>query len=72
MSDSKRFFYPIAASILVIIGMMLGYFLQPNIDSKRASKFEEVLNALDREYVDSIDKNKIFDAAINDMLHKWL
>ena len=70
MSDSKRFFYPIAASILVIIGMMLGYFLQPNIDSKRASKFEEVLNALDREYVDSIDKNKIFDAAINDMLHK--
>jgi len=70
MSDSKRFFYPIAASILVIIGMMLGYFLQPNIDSKRASKFEEVLNALDREYVDSIDKNKMFDAAINDMLHK--
>jgi carboxyl-terminal processing protease len=70
MSDSKRFFYPIAASILVIIGMMMGYFLQPNIDSKRASKFEEVLNALDREYVDSIDKNKMFDAAINDMLHK--
>jgi len=70
MSDNKRFFYPIIASILVIVGFGMGYILHPDVDSKRASKFEEVLDALDNKYVDSIDKNKVFDQAINDMLHK--
>ena len=70
MSDNKRFFYPLIASILVIVGFGMGYLLHPDVDSKRASKFEEVLDALDKKYVDSIDKNKVFDQAINDMLHK--
>jgi carboxyl-terminal processing protease len=70
MSDNNRFLYPIIASVLVVVGFSLGYILHPNVDSKRASKFEEVLEALDDKYVDSIDKNKVFDNAINDMLHK--
>ena len=70
MSDNKRFFLPIFASILVIIGFGMGYILHPKVDSKRASKFEEVLDALDEMYVDSIDKDKVFNQAINDMLHK--
>lgn len=70
MSDKNRFLYPIIASVLVVVGFSLGYILHPDVDSKRASKFEEVLEALDEKYVDSIDKNKIFDNAINDMLHK--
>lgn len=70
MSDMKRFFLPIAASILVVIGFGMGYLLHPKVDSRRASKFEEVLNALDEKYVDSIDKDKVFNQAINDMLHK--
>lgn len=70
MYDNKRFLFPIIASILVVIGFGLGYILHPDVDSKRASKFEEILEALDNNYVDSIDKNRIFDNAINDMLHK--
>ena len=59
MSDNNRFLYPIIASVLVVVGFSLGYILHPKVDSKRASKFEEVLEALDDKYVDSIDKNKI-------------
>ena len=70
MSDNNRFLYPIIASVLVVVGFSLGYILHPKVDSKRASKFEEVFEALDDKYVDSIDKNKVFDNAINDMLHK--
>jgi len=54
----------------VVIGFGMGYILHPKVDSKRASKFEEVLDALDEMYVDSIDKDKVFNQAINDMLHK--
>ena len=71
MSDNKRFFYPLIASILVIVGFGMGYLLHPDVDSKRASKFEEVLDALDKKYVDSIDKNKVFDQAINDIFNSY-
>ena len=69
MYNSYRFVYPVVAAILVVVGIILGYNIHPNVDSARASKFEEVLDALDNKYVDSIDKNKIFDQTLNDMLH---
>lgn len=70
MNNSSRFIYPILASLLVCVGILLGFNMHPTVDSVSASKFEEVLEALDEKYVDSINKNVIFDQALNDMLHK--
>lgn len=70
MSDSKRFYYPIFISLILVLGFFLGYKLRPEVDSARAVKFEEVLNALDKMYVDSINKEDIFNQALNEMLHR--
>jgi carboxyl-terminal processing protease len=70
MKQQHKFIYPLFGAILVIVGVFLGYNLHPKIDSKRASKLEEVLTALEEKYVDSVNKDSLFDYAINEMLHK--
>jgi len=70
MTPQQKFIYPLVAAILVIIGVVLGYNLHPKIDAKRASKLEEVLSALEEKYVDNVNKDSLFDNAINEMLRK--
>lgn len=70
MKTPRKFFYPVVAAIMVIFGLYLGVNLQPKVDMKRASKFEEVLVALEEKYVDSVNKDVLFNDAINEMLHK--
>ena len=70
MTEPKKFYYPMVASVLVVIGMAIGFSLRPKMDSRRASKFEEVLSALEEKYVDSVDKDALFNHAVNEMLHQ--
>lgn len=70
MSPERKFILPFIGALLLIVGLFLGYNLQPKIDTKRASKFEEVLRALEEKYVDSVNKDQLFNDAVNEMLHK--
>ncbi len=70
MNEPRKFIYPLVAAALVAMGMYLGFNLHPSVDTRRASKFEEVLVALEEKYVDSVDKDALFNDAINEMLHK--
>lgn len=70
MNDLRKFMYPIIAALLVVSGLYLGFNLHPKLDTLRASKFEEVLVALEEKYVDSVDKEGLFNDAVNEMLHR--
>jgi carboxyl-terminal processing protease len=70
MNEPRKFVFPLLAAVFVVLGMYLGFNLHPSIDTRRASKFEEVLMALEEKYVDSVNKDALFNDAINEMLHK--
>lgn len=70
MKESRKFVFPLVAALCVAAGMYLGFYLHPSVDTRRASKFEEVLLALEEKYVDSVNKDALFNDAINEMLHK--
>jgi len=70
MKESRKFVFPMVAALCVAVGMYLGFYLHPSVDTRRASKFEEVLLALEEKYVDSVNKDALFNDAINEMLHK--
>jgi carboxyl-terminal processing protease len=70
--EPKRNKFPYIGFILVIIGILLGIGIQKVIssDNLRESlrKFNDVLTFTDKYYVDSINTDKLVDAAINGML----
>tara|TARA_B100000508_G_scaffold141092_1_gene146419 strand:- start:79203 stop:80792 length:1590 start_codon:yes stop_codon:yes gene_type:complete len=68
--------YPFIGTILIVIGILLGLTLsrdsviggQSN-QGKYEQKLADILNVLDKEYVDSVDKEKLFKETIADLLH---
>lgn len=76
MSKSTKIILPIVAAILLAGGIAMGYSLnkpkEVSVQNKaiNSDKFADILTVLDKMYVDSIQKEEIFEAAISDMLHK--
>lgn len=59
--------------LFLAIGLFLGSKLnQQTVKSEytKYSKMQEIINLLDREYVDTIQGKKLFEETISDMLHK--
>lgn len=76
MNSSNKALYPLIGSLLVVVGIFLGMFLtkgksasSSSINGKYEQKLADIIDVLDREYVDSIDKKILFEKTITDLLH---
>jgi len=76
MNNSKfSIVLPIVIAVSLCAGFMvcftlLGDYFDSQKKSPGAQKLEDVINLLDAKYVDAIDKEKILEEAIAEMLHK--
>ena len=74
--ENRRYFLPILFASTLVLGLIVGSNLTANqrggaaLDNDQIQKISDVLQLLDARYVDSIDKNKIFEEMISEMLHK--
>lgn len=64
-------------AIILAGGMFLGFRLQEHNSQKirlfgpaRNTKFDEIMNFIEANYVDEVNKNELYDGAINSMLAK--
>jgi len=77
-NDRRLFIYlPIAFAVVLILGIYAGYYLMRNtflqnhiamIGSSRNSSINELIRYIDKNYVDSVDVQKLNDEAITGML----
>lgn len=59
--------------VFLAIGLLLGSNLNsgsPVKENSSYSKMQEIINLIDREYVDTIESKKLFEKTITDMLHE--
>lgn len=73
MNNKFNFLYPILLMVFLAIGLVLGSNLNtstPRKEDHSYSKLQEIIQILDREYVDSIESKKLFEKTITDMLHE--
>lgn len=77
MNSSNKALYPLIGSLLIVVGIFLGMFLTKgktsystsSAEGKYEQKLADIIQVLDREYVDSIDKKILFEKTITDLLH---
>lgn len=76
-NNNIRLLFPLILAIALAAGYFMGRNLSVtggtiSIDSQNefGDKFESILTVIEERYVDTIDKNKFIDKAINDVLHK--
>lgn len=76
MNNSNKAIYPLIGSLLVVVGIFLGIFLtngksvnKSSVSGKYEQKLADIIEVLDKEYVDTIDKKVLFEKTIADLLH---
>lgn len=74
MSEETKnnYILPIIISLVLASGIIGGQLLN-NVTKKSTGeiqKLEDILSLLDKNYVDKVDKDSVFEATISDMLHK--
>lgn len=79
MSNNKQtqFWIPMVMAACVAIGLFLGNFLRPDTETfftsnndSRYQKMQDIIQILDKKYVDSVDSEMLFEETISEMLHK--
>ncbi len=70
MSEKNKFLIPIGVSLVFILGLIGGYVFHPDVPAGRSQKLEEILSLLDKNYVDTINKEEVFIGSIQEMLHQ--
>ena len=76
MSENKtNYTLPIWLSLFLCVGLLIGQklgkpFTGTTGNQKDVQKLNDILTILDARYVDKVNKDSIFEATINDMLHK--
>jgi carboxyl-terminal processing protease len=74
--ENKRYLLPILFASTLVLGLIIGSRLSGSrggssaLDNKQIQKISDVVQLLDARYVDNIDKDKIFEETISEMLHK--
>lgn len=77
-SNPKNYYLiPLGLAVAMAIGLGLGYFLVPHTDGtagkkegEKYEKIQDILEVLDKRYVDTVNGERLFEATISDMLHK--
>lgn len=76
MNKKLNVWLPLLFAGVMVIGMFLGYKMRDSIPGKsffyteKSSRIQEIINLLDRKYVDSVDTKALSDTAIEAMLSK--
>lgn len=79
MHQNPKYHYliPLGLAVAMAIGLGLGYKLAPRTDGthgnkqgEKYQKIQDILEVLDKRYVDPIDREKLFEQSIGDMLHE--
>ena len=78
MEQNKRsYLLPVLLAFAMAIGLFLGNWLTPpkeangySEESMKYEKLNDVLEVLDRKYVDDVNGNDLFEQTIEDMLHR--
>ena len=74
--NSNRYILPFIGSVLIVVGILIGFVLSKpgsslSSDSgKYEQKLADVIQILEQEYVDSVNKEELFEETISDMLHR--
>ncbi len=74
MNKNLKIWLPLMFSVVMIIGMMMGYKMRDAIPGKsffaidKASSIQEIINLLNNRYVDTINTKSISDTAIQAIL----
>jgi len=76
MNSSNKALYPLLGVLLIAVGIFLGIFLSDgktssssSIEGKYEQKLADIIQVLDRDYVDTINKKVLFEKTITDLLH---
>lgn len=60
--------------VFMTLGLFIGYKLNKSESNSVAAnsygKMNDIMDLLDQQYVDTIDKNKLFEKTVSDMLHE--
>lgn len=76
MNKNLKIWLPLLFSIVMVIGMIMGYKMRDAIPGKsffavdRASSIEEIINLLKNRYVDTVNTKNLTDTAIQAILSK--
>lgn len=77
MNQNQRFYIPLLLCAFLALGVIIGGMMgNSNLIPSRGAKsgniakVQEIIELLDREYVDSIQKDELFEKTISDMLHQ--
>lgn len=74
-NSNNRAFYPFIGVLLLIIGLFLGFYLtkEPNNESpivdKYGQKLTNIIEVINREYVDTINAKELFEKSISQLMH---
>lgn len=77
-SNPKNYYLiPLGLAFAMAIGLGLGYYLVPHTDGtagekkgEKYQKIQDILEVLDKRYVDTVNGERLFESTISDMLHK--
>jgi carboxyl-terminal processing protease len=78
MENNKRsYLIPVIVAFSMAIGLLIGSLVTPKQELEltekeqaRYQKMEDVIRILDKEYVDDVDSDALFEKTIADMLHQ--
>jgi carboxyl-terminal processing protease len=76
MSEAPKSNYilPILLAVFMSLGLWIGHSMNTTVSAASSSsdvqKLEDILELLDKRYVDKVNKDSIFEKTISEMLHK--
>lgn len=74
--NSNRYILPFIGSVLIVVGILIGFVLSKpgsslsSASGKYEQKLADVIQILEQEYVDTVNKEELFEETISDMLHR--
>lgn len=76
-NPKNHYLIPLGLAVAMALGLWLGYKMAPHTNGvtaeKRGEKYQkiqDILEVLDKRYVDPVDGEEIFEKTISDMLHQ--
>lgn len=76
-NPKNHYLIPLGLAFAMAIGLGLGFYLTPKTNytfaekkGEKYQKIQDILEVLDKRYVDDVNGEKLFEETISDMLHK--
>jgi carboxyl-terminal processing protease len=74
-NNSKYFLIPLGFAVFLSAGLWIGFHLSPGRENlstgqQKYGKMRDIIEILDKKYVDPLNADKLFEKTISNMLHK--